>query len=142
MSSQEWPVFVSSGTRTGKLAVTRRDGRPHVSPVWFLLDDPLQPRHVLFTTWWDSVKARALGRDPRFALCVDDEAPPYGYVQLSGTARLSTDRVELLHWATLLGERYMGSARAETYGRRNSAEGEFLVWGRIEKVVAVTGIAD
>jgi hypothetical protein len=26
------------GTRTGKLAVTRSDGRPHVTPIWFVLD--------------------------------------------------------------------------------------------------------
>jgi len=27
-----------TGTRTGKLGVTRRDGRPPVTPIWFVLD--------------------------------------------------------------------------------------------------------
>ena len=38
MSDAEWREFVMAGTRTGKLAVTRKDGSPHVTPVWFALD--------------------------------------------------------------------------------------------------------
>ncbi len=30
MTEAEWREFVCVGTRTGKLATTRRDGRPHV----------------------------------------------------------------------------------------------------------------
>ena len=29
---------MSEGTRTGKAAVTRADGAPHVTPIWFVLD--------------------------------------------------------------------------------------------------------
>lgn len=39
MTDDEWMDFVSTGTRTAKLATTRADGRPHVAPVWFVLDD-------------------------------------------------------------------------------------------------------
>ena len=38
MDEAEWRAFVSHGTRTGKLATTRADGRPHVVPIWFVLD--------------------------------------------------------------------------------------------------------
>ena len=38
MSDDEIRSFLSAGTRTGKLATTRRDGRPHVTPIWFVLD--------------------------------------------------------------------------------------------------------
>jgi nitroimidazol reductase NimA-like FMN-containing flavoprotein (pyridoxamine 5'-phosphate oxidase superfamily) len=38
MDDAEWRAFVSEGTRTGKLATTRHDGRPHVVPIWFVLD--------------------------------------------------------------------------------------------------------
>jgi nitroimidazol reductase NimA-like FMN-containing flavoprotein (pyridoxamine 5'-phosphate oxidase superfamily) len=38
MTEAEWRDFVMTGTRTGKLAVTRSDGRPHVTPIWFVLD--------------------------------------------------------------------------------------------------------
>jgi len=41
-----WQSFVSAlPARTGKLAVTRLDGRPHVAPVWVDLDgDQIQDR--------------------------------------------------------------------------------------------------
>ena len=35
----ECRCFVTAGTRTAKWAIARRDGRPHVVPVWFVLDD-------------------------------------------------------------------------------------------------------
>jgi nitroimidazol reductase NimA-like FMN-containing flavoprotein (pyridoxamine 5'-phosphate oxidase superfamily) len=38
MSEAQWREFALAGTRTGKLTVTRADGRPHVTPVWFVLD--------------------------------------------------------------------------------------------------------
>ena len=38
MTREEWLQFVSTGTRTGKLASTRASGSPHVAPVWFLID--------------------------------------------------------------------------------------------------------
>ena len=40
MSRDEWRAFLLEGTRTAKLATTRNDGRPHVSPIWFLLRLP------------------------------------------------------------------------------------------------------
>jgi hypothetical protein len=39
MSEEEWRSFVTHGTRTAALATVRRDGRPHVAPIWFVLDD-------------------------------------------------------------------------------------------------------
>ncbi|MEU1629623.1 PPOX class F420-dependent oxidoreductase [Streptomyces sp. NPDC020096] len=142
MTTEEWRTFVSTGTRTGKLAVTRADGRPHVTPVWFLLDDASENPEVLFTTWGASVKAKALLRDPRFSLCVDDQQPPYSYVRLDCTATLTEDPTQLLHWATRLGHRYMGGSQAETFGKRNAVPGEYLVRGRVDRVVAQRGIAD
>ena len=35
MSEEEYLGFLTSGTKTGKLATVRADGRPHVVPVWF-----------------------------------------------------------------------------------------------------------
>ena len=46
MTPEEEKAFLLSGTRTGKLATVRADGRPHVAPVWFLLDGD----DVIFTT--------------------------------------------------------------------------------------------
>ena len=34
MSRDEVRAFLLEGTRTGMLATVRRDGRPHVVPIW------------------------------------------------------------------------------------------------------------
>ncbi|TDD44315.1 PPOX class F420-dependent oxidoreductase [Nonomuraea terrae] len=137
MSDAEWREFVTTGTRTGKLAVTRAGGQPHVTPVWFLLDED----DVVFTTSETSLKGKALLRDPRTALCVDDQQPPYSYVLIRGNATLSLDLEELMVWATEIGRRYMGDERAEEFGARNAGPGECLVRLRIEDVVAHRAVA-
>jgi PPOX class probable F420-dependent enzyme len=138
MTDVEWREFVLTGTRTAKVATTRKDGRPHISPIWFLLDGD----DVVFTTHSEAVKGRTLraGRT-RLALCVDDETPPFSFVVLEGEATLSEDPAELLRWATLIGGRYMGEGRAEEYGKRNGVPGELLVRVTVDKVVAQRDIA-
>ena len=39
MSESEWKAFLVEKPRTGKLGTVRKDGRPHVAPIWFALDD-------------------------------------------------------------------------------------------------------
>jgi PPOX class probable F420-dependent enzyme len=137
MTVTQWRTFASAGTRTGKLAVQRKDGRPHVTPVWFVLDetDPDDVR-VVFNTGRDTVKGKALARDPRFALCVDDQEPPFSFVLLECTAELVDDMVELQTWATRIAARYMGQDRAAEFGARNAVPSEYLVRARIDKVTA------
>jgi PPOX class probable F420-dependent enzyme len=138
MTKAEWQEFVSSGTRTGKAGVVKADGTPHVTPIWFLLDGD----DLVLTTHETGVKGKALRRDPRICICVDEETPPYSFVSLWGEASLSEDLEELRRWATALGARYMGADRAEEYGARNGVPGEILVRVRITKVVALRNIAD
>jgi PPOX class probable F420-dependent enzyme len=138
MTGAEWRDFVMTGTRTGKLAVTRSDGRPHVTPVWFVLDGD----DVVLTTRSAGVKGRALRRDPNAALCVDDQEPPYSYVMIEGRATLSDDLGELHRWATVLGGRYMGAENAERYGARNAVPGELLVRLRVTRVIAQRDVAE
>jgi PPOX class probable F420-dependent enzyme len=137
MERDEWRAFLVEGTRTAKLATTRADGRPHVVPIWFLLDGD----DVVFTTWHESLKARSLRRDPRVALCVDDDRPPFAYVELGGRATLSDDLDEVRAWATRLGRRYMGAERGEEFGARNGVPGELLVRVHVDHVVAVAAVA-
>ncbi|MEH0468235.1 PPOX class F420-dependent oxidoreductase [Streptomyces hayashii] len=139
MTDQQWRAFVSQDTRTGKLSTVRADGSPHVTPVWFVLDGD----DVVFNTEKDGVKGRNLARDGRFALCVDQDQPPYAFVLLQGRAEISDseDTDETLRWARRLGARYMGEDRAEEYAARNGGPGNLLVRARIEKVIAFAGIA-
>ena len=123
MSAAEYRGFVTAGTRTAKWATTRRDGRPHVVPVWFVLEGD----DLLITTASKSVKGRAVLRDPRVALCIDDDRPPYAFVLIEGRATISTDPDEVLRAATLNARRYVGAERAQEYGRLNGGEGMLLV---------------
>jgi PPOX class probable F420-dependent enzyme len=132
LSDPEVRAFLLEGTRTGKLSYRAADGRPLVVPVWFVLEDD----RLVFNTDKDSAKGRALARDPRAALCVDLERPPYAFVQVQAVAELSEDPADLLATATAIGARYMGPDRAEEFGRRNGVPGELVVRLRPTKVVA------
>ena len=135
--TDEQRAFLSYGTRTGKLATTRKDGRPHIIPIWFVLDGDT----LIFTTGESSVKAANMRRDARVSLCVDDEAPPYAYITVEGTASWSSDLNEMLHWATRIAARYMGEGLAEAYGKRNATPGEILVRVQPTRVTFLKDIA-
>jgi PPOX class probable F420-dependent enzyme len=137
MSAERLRAFLAQGTRTAKLATIMPDGRPHVTPVWFVLDGD----DLICTTWHTSAKARSLRRDPRVSVCVDDERPPFAFAMLEGIASLSDDLAELRTWATRIGGRYMGADRAEEFGARNGVEGELLVRIRPTRVIAEENVA-
>ncbi|OBB69392.1 MULTISPECIES: PPOX class F420-dependent oxidoreductase [unclassified Mycobacterium] len=130
--------FLSAGTRTGMLGYVAGDGRPLVAPVWFVVDGD----QLAFNTGRDTSKGRALQRDPRVVICVDDPHPPYSFVQVQGVATVSEDPADVLDVATRAGARYMGADRAEEFGRRNSAPGELVVRVRPTKVIAGFDISD
>lgn len=124
--------FLSAGTRTGMLGYVAADGRPLVAPVWFVVDRG----QLAFNTGRDTSKGRALARDSRVVICVDDPHPPYSFVQVQGVATVSEDPADVLDIATRTGGRYMGAERAEEFGRRNSSAGELVVRVNPTKVVA------
>ncbi|MER6142540.1 PPOX class F420-dependent oxidoreductase [Streptomyces sparsogenes] len=138
MTKDQWHAFVSEGTRTAKLSTVRADGRPHIAPIWFLLDGD----DLVFNTGEDSVKGRNMARDGRVSLCVDDDRPPFSFVTIEGRAELSDRLEEVRHWATRIAARYMGEELAEQYGARNGVPGELLVRVRVDKVVGLADIAD
>ena len=138
MTKDESRGFLLTQTRTAKLATVRADGRPHVAPIWFDLDDDT----VIFTTGETTVKAKNMRHEPRVSLCVDDEEPPFAFVLMEGTATMTTDDPDLLYWATRIGGRYMGMELAEAYGERNAIEGELLVRVTPSRVIARKNIAD
>jgi PPOX class probable F420-dependent enzyme len=137
VTDQKISVFLSAGTRTGKLAYSGADGRPLVAPVWFIVEDGV----LVFNTGKDTVKGRALARDPRATLCVDLEEPPYGFVQVQGEAEISEDPGELVRTATAIAARYMGQDRAGEFGKRNGVPGELVVRLRPTKVIAAFEIS-
>jgi PPOX class probable F420-dependent enzyme len=130
--------FLSAGTRTGMLGFVAPDGRPLVAPVWFIIDNG----ELVFNTGRNTAKGRALARDSRVVICVDDPHPPYSFVQVQGNASLTADAEELLETATRIGGRYMGAHRADEFGKRNAVPGELVVRVRPTKVVSGFNIVD
>ncbi|MBL1075506.1 PPOX class F420-dependent oxidoreductase [Nocardia sp. 2] len=132
ISDPEVREFLSQGTRTGKLAFTAGDGRPLVTPVWFVLDGD----ELVFNTGKTSAKGKSILRDGRVTLLVDLERPPYAFVQVQGVTRVSEEIGELVRTATAIGARYMGADRAAEFGARNGVPGELAVWLEPRKVTA------
>lgn len=137
MKHSEAMAFLTTGTRTGKLATVRADGRPHLAPIWFVLDGDA----LVFTTWHTSQKVKNMMRDNRVSLVVDLEEPPYAYVAVEGTVTTSRDLGAVRRFAELIAERYMGSNRAEEHGARNGVEGELLVRINVDRVIAFTDMS-
>jgi PPOX class probable F420-dependent enzyme len=128
--------FLLEGTRTGKVAWVASDGAPHVAPIWFDGDD------IVFNTGADTGKGRALAREGRASLVVDDQTPPYSFVKVDGPITLHDDLDEVRRVATIIGGRYMGADRAEEFGERNGVPGELVVRLHPSNVTAAFDIAD
>ena len=150
MRSKEIKRFLMQGTFTGKLATVKKDGSAHVVPIWFVLDDEDDSNRkgkqkvgdIVLTTGSTSIKARNIQRDNRVSISVDDQTPPFSFVVIHGTAKIQDSKKdELLKWATKIAERYMGSDKAEEYGRVNSGEGAMLVRIKPTKIIAEKDIA-
>jgi PPOX class probable F420-dependent enzyme len=138
LNDDEIRAFLTAGTRTGKLAVIRLDGSPMVVPIWFAVDDD---GTLLFTTWGESIKGKAIRRDGRVSLCVDEERPPFAYVRVDGLATIVEDAGLLRSWAARIGGRYMGAEQAAQFGERNGVPGELLVRIVPTRIVAEADIA-
>ena len=140
MSKAEVRKFLSNGTFTGKLATVKNDGSSHVVPIWFVLDyGKIRDKigNIYFTTGSSSIKAKNIQRDNRVSLCVDDQTPLFSFVLIRGIAKILPYRKRvILKWAIRIAERYMGKKKANTYGERNSGDGEVLVQIKPTKVIA------
>ena len=138
MTIEEALDFLSTGTRTAKVAWVASDGRPHVAPIWFVVEDS----DILFATSAEAGKSRAMQRDRRVSLVVDLEEPPYAFVKVDGTVEFTEDPDEVLRVATLVGGRYMGADQAEAYGARNGVPGECVIRLRPSSIAGFDGISD
>jgi PPOX class probable F420-dependent enzyme len=73
------------GKHFAKLATLMKDGRPQLTPIWYVYEDG----KLLVNTSRDRVKYRNIRRDPRVCLLVDEG---YSYVSIWGRARVATER--------------------------------------------------
>ena len=99
--------------RVGVLAYIRADGRPNQVPIWYTHREGAF--HMSTTT--TGPKRRALERNPKVSLAIQDERPPYRAVIVDGTASLhplddSTDDP-----TEGMATRYLGRLGAAAYHR-------------------------
>ena len=72
--------------RNAMVAAIRKDGRPQMTPNWFLWDGT----HFLISTTKDRAKYRMFRRDPRVQLAIDD-ATAFRSVLVDGTVEIAED---------------------------------------------------
>jgi PPOX class probable F420-dependent enzyme len=110
--------------RIGRLATVRRDGRPHIAPVWYRYEDGA----FFVLTERGSQKHRNIEHEPRVELCIDDERPPYHTVIVRGAAAVLPHPGEA--WRRALAVHYLGEEAAERYIANTPAADDIMV--RIE----------
>ena len=137
MTDDEALAFIAEGRRTAMIATTMADGGPHAVPVWFTLDG----REIVFSCARSSVKGRNLARDPRVAVCVDDETFPYAFAVVRGPVEILPRPDDFLSWTTRIAERYVGPERADHYGRQNEVLDDLLVRVTPARIFAQADIA-
>lgn len=99
-----------------RVAVVRADGSPLVTPIWFIYEQ----QSIYFTPRAKSEWFDCLRRDPRVALCIDEEALPYRKLLAEGEAELVYDVGEDDAWRDQyrrIAKRYVDEEGAEAYVR-------------------------
>jgi PPOX class probable F420-dependent enzyme len=99
--------------RIGVLAYIRADGRPNQAPIWYTHLDGVF--HMSTTT--TGPKRRALERNPKISLTIQDERPPYRAVIVDGTASLRPLDDDTDDPTEGMATRYLGRLGAGAYDR-------------------------
>jgi nitroimidazol reductase NimA-like FMN-containing flavoprotein (pyridoxamine 5'-phosphate oxidase superfamily) len=108
--------FVSA-PRIGILAYTKKNGTPAQVPIWYRYDKG----RFLMLTGATSDKARALAREKRACLTIQDDMPPYRAVIVDGDVTLEAAPVEggLNAW---LAQHYFGKLGGREYEKMSAEE--------------------
>lgn len=99
--------------RVAVLAYVRSDGRPNQTPIWYTHRDGAF--HMSTTT--NGPKHRAIERNPRISLTIQDERPPYRAVIVDGTASLRPLGEGVDDPTEGMATRYFGRLGAAAYDR-------------------------
>jgi PPOX class probable F420-dependent enzyme len=103
------------------LATLRPDGSPHVAPVWHLYDGD----RLLILSSPTSVKVQNLRGDPRIGISIPRETEPHGFVQVNGTAELSTEWDRQVLWDMSIN--YQGKEEGNRYAEETYRSMEFVL---------------
>lgn len=128
MSQPELEAFLAQTLPTplGVIATLRRDGSPHVIPVWFQWESGAVTLWTTDTRVW----VRNVLRDPRVAFSVQTFDEPYPAVMMRGVATVETsDDAATVEKALAITRRYVAPEDAEAYVAR---------WSELRTIVTIT----
>ena len=123
------------GEALALLATLRRDGTPHLTPVWIDLDEDGM---VLVNARADRVKALNMNRRGDVAVCIVDPANPYRFVSVTGVVESASEEGALAHMDTLA-RRYL---RVSRYPWASPGERRLLFRIRPARIIADAGEDD
>lgn len=114
LSDPELEAFLGERGVLMRIATVREDGAPAVTPIWFLFEEGA----IWFTPRKRSSWFANLRRDPRVALCIDEQPLPYRKVIVEGRAELVFDLGEDEAWRDRyrsIACRYVSPEAADAY---------------------------
>ncbi len=114
LSNAERDAFLSEPGILLRVAVTRADGSPLVTPIWFVYEEGA----IYFTPREKSEWFGCLRRDARVALCIDEQPLPYRKVLVEGEAELVYDVGHDDEWRDQyrrIAGKYVDAEAAEAY---------------------------
>ena len=96
----------------GVVGTVRRDGSPHLAPVWFRWTG----KSITIWTTDQRLWVRNLVRDPRVAFSIHKDEPPYPSAVFRGTATVeSGDLPDIRGEIRAITERYVSPHEVESY---------------------------
>jgi len=104
--------------RVAVLAYVRADGRPGQAPLWYTYAYGA----FFMSTTTGSPKHRALARDPRVCLTIQDERPPYRAILADGRVTLGPLPPGAANPTVTMAVRYFGRVGAAEYDRMTAEE--------------------
>jgi PPOX class probable F420-dependent enzyme len=127
MTEAELEAFLAQTfpTPLGVIATLRRDGSPHLVPVWFGWESGAVRIWTTETRVW----VRNLLRDPRVAFSVQTFDEPYPAVMMRGGATVATaDDAATVEMARAISRRYLAPEDVEGYVAR---------WSELRTIVTI-----
>jgi PPOX class probable F420-dependent enzyme len=103
--------------RIAVLSYIRADGRPNQVPIWYAYSDDT----LRMATATGSAKHRALLKDARVCVTIQDERPPYRAAIIDGTVEM-TELTESDNFAYEMAVRYFGKYAANEYWKMTAED--------------------
>lgn len=97
-------------TIPARLAYVWTDGTPRVIPIWFHWNE----REFVLATPAEAPKLKALAKNPKVALTIDDNTFPHKVLLVRGSARLQPVKGVVPEYA-MAAERYFGKEQGKTW---------------------------